>query len=129
MSFIISHKLWNAGATYEKQIFFYPFWAIWPKKIKIVYLKWNLESRLIWICWIWWWCSFVLLWTENILLGKFGPKNQNCPFKMKVDMKTNLNMLNSIVMFICPVVNEKYHFWATFLYKISTFSFKIKVDT
>ena len=48
---------------------------------------------------------------------------------MKVDTKTNLNMLNSIVMFICPVVNEKYQFWATFLYKISTFSFKIKVGT
>ena len=33
-------------------------------------------------------------------LGKFGPKNQSCLFKMKFAFKTNSNMLNLIVMFI-----------------------------
>ena len=28
--------------------------------------------------------SYFLFWTENIFLGKFGPKNQICQFKMKI---------------------------------------------
>ena len=83
-----------------------------------------MASRLIWIWWIRWWCSFVLLWTENIHLGKFGPKSQNCSFKMKVDTKTNSHMVNSIVMFICPTVNKKHYFLAAFLIKMSIFSLR-----
>ena len=42
--------------------------------------------------------------------------------KMKVGTKTNSNILNSIVMLICPVLNGKHPFRARFLKKISTFS-------
>ena len=37
--------------------------------------------------------------------------------KMKVGTKTNLNILNSIVMLICPVLNGKHPFRARFLKK------------
>ena len=30
-------------------------------------------------------------------LGKLGPENQNCKFKLKFGTKTNLNMQNSVV--------------------------------
>ena len=36
-------------------------------------------------------CSFDLLLTGSILLGKFSPKNHNCLFKMKFDTQTNSN--------------------------------------
>ena len=46
-------------------------------------LVFVLFYLLIQICWIWWWCSFVLFWTGNtLLMDKFGPKNQNCLFNM-----------------------------------------------
>ena len=37
-----------------------PFWSNKVQKIKIVRLNWNLVRRLIWICWIQWWCSVFL---------------------------------------------------------------------
>ena len=32
-------------------------------------------------------------------MGKFGPKNQNCQFKLKFKTKTNSNMQNPMVVF------------------------------
>ena len=43
-------------------------------------------------------------------LGKFGPKNRNCQFKLKIGTKTNANMKNSIVMFIFLFSTEVYFF-------------------
>ena len=40
---------------------------------------------------------------------------------MKVGTKTNLNILNSIVMLICPVLNGKHPFRARFLKKKKNF--------
>ena len=47
---------------------------------------------------------------EIPFLGKFGPKNQNCQFELKIVTKTNLNMKNSMVIFIFPVFDQKYPF-------------------
>ena len=40
----------------------------------------------------------------NLFLGKFGPKIQNCLFKVKFDTKSNLNMQNFMVLPILSVV-------------------------
>ena len=37
---------------------------------------------------------------EIPFLGKFGPRNENCHFKLKFGTYTNLNIQNSMVMFI-----------------------------
>ena len=53
---------------------------------------------------------FILPPLEILFLGKLGPKNQKCQFELKIGTKTNLNMKNSMVMFISPVFNQKYPF-------------------
>ena len=90
--------IWNAGAIYNKQDFFYPFWGNFSKTIKIICLRWKLVPKLIQICWIRQWFSFVLFWTGNTFLVKFGPKMENWLIKMKFGTLTNSNMLNSMVM-------------------------------
>ena len=52
----------------------YLFWANLIQTSKIVWLRWNLVFTLIQICWIWWWCSFVLLWTWDILFRQTWSK-------------------------------------------------------
>ena len=74
--------------------------------------------RLIRICRIQWCCSFSCFWVEIPFLGKFGPKNQNCHFKLKFGTYTNSNMQNSMVMFIFLVFAWKYPFWANLVQKI-----------
>ena len=37
--------------------------------------------------------------SEIPCLGQFGPKNQNCQLKVKLDTQTNSNMLNSMMLF------------------------------
>ena len=60
------------------------FVQIWSKKTRVVSLSWNLVSRIIRLCRIHWWCSLLQFLTGNIFFGdKFGPKNQNCQFKLK----------------------------------------------
>ena len=62
---------------------------------------------------------------EEIFFGQIWSKKLKWKFnnmKMKVRTKTNSNILNSIVMLICPVLNGKHPFWARFLKKISAFS-------
>ena len=100
----------------------YPFWANLVKKIKIISWSWNLVARLIWICRIQWWCSFFCFWLEMPFLGKFGPKNQNCHFKLKFGTYTNSNMQNSIVMFTFSVFDWKYPFWANLVQKVKIIS-------
>ena len=51
------------------------------------------------------------------LLGKFGPKIQNCLFKVKFDTKTNSNMQNSMVVSI-----KSYPLWTFLVQKIATVS-------
>ena len=59
---------------------------------------------------------------EIPFLGKFGPKNQNCQFKLKFGTKTNLNMQNLVVLFTFSVFDWKYPFWANLVQKIKIVS-------
>ena len=55
-------------------------------------------------------------------LGKFGPKNQNCHFKLKFGTYTSSNMQNSMVMFIVFVFDRKYPFLANLVQKVKIIS-------
>ena len=57
---------------------------------------------------------------QKYLFGKFGPKIENCLFKMKFGNKINLNMLNSMVMFIFLFSAEKIPFQPNLVRKIKT---------
>ena len=99
-----------------------PFWANLVQKIKIVTLCWNLVPRLIRICRTHWCYSLFCFWVEILFLGKFGPKNQNCHFKLKFGTYTNSNMQNSMVMFSFSVFDRKYPFWANLVQKVKIVS-------
>ena len=51
---------------------------------------------------------------ETPFLGKFGPKNRNCHFQLKLSSKTYWNMESSMVVFTFSVLHRKYSFWAIF---------------
>ena len=99
-----------------------PFWANLVQKIKIVTLCWNLVPRLIRICRTHWCYSLFCFWVEIPFLGKFGPKSQNCHFKLKIGTYNNSNMQNSMVMFIFFVFDWKYPFWANLVQKVKIIS-------
>ena len=54
---------------------------------------------------------------EIPFLEKFGPKIQNCLFKVKFGTQTNLNMQNSLVMLTLFVFDQKYPFQLTLVQK------------
>ena len=64
-----------------------------------------------------WWNAFVLFWTGNIRLGQISYKKSKL-FQMKVGTRTNLNMLNLMMMFICLALDGKYPFWANLIFTI-----------
>ena len=51
---------------------------------------------------------FLCFQLEISFLGKFGPKSQNCQFKLKIGTRTNADMQNSLVMFPFSVLDWKY---------------------
>ena len=57
-------------------------------------------------------------------MGKCGPKNRNCQFKLKFSTYTNSNMHNSIVMVPFFVFDRKYSFWANLVSKFKTVCLK-----
>ena len=57
---------------------------------------------------------------EIPFLDKFGPKNQNCGFRLKFGIQTNPNMQNSIGMFTFLGFGPKYLFW---VYLVQKFEF------
>ena len=59
---------------------------------------------------------------EIPFLGKFGPKNQNCQFKLKFGTRTNSDMQNSLVMFTFSVFDWKYFVGQIWLKKIKIVS-------
>ena len=62
---------------------------------------------------------------EVLFLGKFGPKIQNCQFKMKLDTSTNSNIHNSMVMITFFFVFDRtYSFWANLVQKRKIVSLK-----
>ena len=62
-------------------------------------------------------------------MGKFGSKNQNCQFKVKLDIYTNSNMQNSMVMFTFFRFQPEVLFLGKFGPKIQNCQFKMKLDT
>ena len=67
---------------------------------------------------------FVFIQPEMSSLGKFDPKCQNCQFKVKLDTKTNSNMLNSMMLFTFFIFDRKYPFWANLVQIVNIFSFR-----
>ena len=59
---------------------------------------------------------------ETLFLGKFGPKNQNCLFKMKFGAYTNSNMQDSVVMLTFFDFDRKKLFWVNLVQKIEIVS-------
>ena len=100
----------------------HPFWVNLVQKIKIVSLNWNLVPRLIRICRIQCQCPLCMFQTGNAIfwqiwskkttpfLIKFGPKNQNCQFKLKFGTQINSNVQNSKVLFTFSVLYQKHPF-------------------
>ena len=57
--------------------------------------------------------------TEKTLLGKSAQKNQNCQFKVKFCSNANVNMQNSMVMFLVSAFEHKYLSWANLVQKFT----------
>ena len=55
---------------------------------------------------------------KYLFWGKFGPKTQNCQFKLKPSTQTNLNMQNSMVVFTFSFLDHKIPFLGKFGPKI-----------
>ena len=55
---------------------------------------------------------------EIPFLGKFGPKNQNCQFKLKYNTQTNSDIQNSVVPFSFSIFDWKYLFWTKLVQKV-----------
>ena len=105
----------------------YHFWANLVEKIKIVSLSWNLVPRLTWTCRIQWWVLVLFSVLDQIFF--FAPKNQNCQFKLKFGTKTNLNMKNSMVMFVFSIFYWKYPFLEEICSKKSKFFVEAGIQT
>ena len=57
-------------------------------------------------------------------LGKFGPKTQNCLFKVEFGSKTNSSMQNSVMTFIFRALDQKYIFWVNLVQKVKIVSLR-----
>ena len=64
----------------------------------------------------------VRFWPEIPFLRKFGPKYQNCHFKLKFGMYSNSNMENSMVIFNFSIFDWKYPFWVNLVQKFKIVS-------
>ena len=67
-----------------------PFLGKLVQKIKIVSLSWNVVPRLILICQIKWWVHCFYFRSKTLFWVKFGLKNQNCQFKLKLYLLLSL---------------------------------------
>ena len=74
------------------------FVQIWFQKITNFCSRWKLVPRVIPLAQCGGDVHLSCLGWEMHFLGKFGPKNQNCLSRIKFGIKTDLNMLNSMVM-------------------------------
>ena len=74
-------------------------------KIKVVWWRQKSAPRLIRICSIEWWCSHFLFWTKNTIFGHIWFKKSKLFIEMNLSSLTNSIIPNSMVMFICPVLD------------------------
>ena len=65
---------------------------------------------------------------EIPFLGKFGPKNKNCLFKLKFGTRTNSDMQNLLMMFTFQFMNGN-TFLGKFVEKKNHCQFKLKFGT
>ena len=100
----------------------YPFCENFVQKLKILSLSWNLTPRVIRICRIQWCCSLFLFRPAILLLEKFGPKHENCWFKLKFGTQNNPNMRNSMLLFTLSVFNREHPFCANLVQKVKIVS-------
>ena len=66
--------------------------------------------------------TFFCFRVETPFFSKFGPKNQNCKFKLKFGTWINSNMQNSMVVFTFSVLEWEHRFWANYVQKIKIVS-------
>ena len=84
--------------TFSVLVCKYTFQANFLQKIEIFISSSNFVLRLISICTVQQRSALVWFRPKILFLGKFGLNKQNCCFKLKFNIDTNLNMENSIVM-------------------------------
>ena len=60
---------------------------------------------------------------------KFGPKLQNCLFKLKFGTETILNLLNLMVILNFSCLDQKYPFWGNLVQKIQNCLFNVEFRT
>ena len=71
--------------------------------------------------------TFYVFSRKNPFLGKFGPENQNCQFKVNLDTKTSPNMQNSMVMFTFFCLRLEMPFLGKFGQKRQNYQFNLKL--
>ena len=94
------------------------FWPNFLQNIKIVCLSPKLSLGKFECAEFSWDVKPFSLGSEIPNLGKLGSKKLNYMIKMKHGAQSNSNMLNSMVMFACPVLKRKYTYWANLTKKI-----------
>ena len=67
-------------------------------------------------------CHFFSFSLEIPFLGKVGPNNWNCHFKLKFGTYNNSNIQNSVMLFTFFVFDWKYLCWANLVQKIKILS-------
>ena len=92
-------------------------------------LSLNLVPRLIRVCRIQSRVHFLSFRRETPFLRKFGPKNQNCQFKLEFGAQTSSNMQNSMALFTFPVLDRKLFGGGKFGPKKQNWQFKLKFGT
>ena len=89
--------------------------------MKIICLSWNLARSLFRIY------SHSLFQTKVNFWGIFGPKNENCLFKLKLGIETNSNALNSVVMLSASILDQKLHLEANLVQQFAFFCLSLNL--
>ena len=111
---LIQHIWFRVYQIYTQRI----WWTNFVQKHKIV----TLSLTLLFSCGI----HYFHLWLEVPFLSEFGPNTQNCQFRLKLDIHSNWNKQNLVVMSTFSVFD-----WKKFLgkfgpkSKISSFSWNV----
>ena len=71
----------------------------------------------------------VMTFLEIPFLVKFGPKSQNCYFKLKFGTKANLNIQSLMVVFTFAGLDQKYLLWENLVLKTQIFSLNLNFGT
>ena len=78
----------------------YPFMANFILEVEVWYLEFQICRNHKSF-------TFFRFWPDILFLGKIGPRNQNCQFKLKFGILTNWNMQNSLLMLTFSVFDRK----------------------